>query len=97
MARAQTAKRTNPHRNCRFLPDNEGSSCEEGVREGRPVETPQTTAAGACRIILAGDTLTDMPLFSEPGRHVVVPLKSTYARAFAALPRRWGAVLGKAD
>ena len=44
-----------------------------------------------------GDPLADMPLFLEPGAHVLVPLESTYGRAFAALPRRWRSVLEAAD
>jgi len=40
-----------------------------------------------------GDVLRDMPLFLEPGAHVLVPLESTYQSAFAALPRRWRTVL----
>lgn len=39
-----------------------------------------------------GDTLTDMPLFLEPGGHIVVPLETTYQTAFAAVPRRLGTV-----
>jgi hypothetical protein len=34
-----------------------------------------------------------MPLFLEPGGHVLVPLEATYQAAFAAMPRRWRAVL----
>jgi hypothetical protein len=34
-------------------------------------------------------------LFLEPGAHVLVPLKKTYERAFAALPARWRVVLEK--
>jgi hypothetical protein len=34
-----------------------------------------------------------MPLFLEPGAHVLVPLEATYERATAALPRRWRVVL----
>jgi hypothetical protein len=43
--------------------------------------------------VAVGDTLIDMPLFVEPGAHVLVPLESTYERAFAAIPRRWRRVL----
>ena len=42
-----------------------------------------------------GDRLTDMPLFLEPGAHVLVPLEKTYEGAFAALPSRWRVVLEK--
>jgi Protein of unknown function (DUF4058) len=40
-----------------------------------------------------GDPLIDMPLFLEPGAHVLVPLEATYRTAFAAVPRRWRRVL----
>lgn len=40
-----------------------------------------------------GDVLIDMPLYLEPGGYVLVPLESTYARAFAALPKRWRSVV----
>jgi len=40
-----------------------------------------------------GDVLRDMPLFLEPGGHVLLPPEATYQRAFAALPRRWRVVV----
>jgi hypothetical protein len=40
-----------------------------------------------------GEVLADMPLFLEPGGHVVVPLEATYRAAWGAFPRRWRAVL----
>jgi hypothetical protein len=40
-----------------------------------------------------GEELKDMPLFLEPGGHVLVPLEQSYRRAFAAVPRRWRTVL----
>lgn len=40
-----------------------------------------------------GDKLIDMPLFLEPGAHVLVPLEATYQTAFAAVPGRWRRVL----
>jgi hypothetical protein len=40
-----------------------------------------------------GDTFKDMPLFLEPHAHVEVPLEKTYETAFAAVPKRWRAVL----
>jgi hypothetical protein len=43
--------------------------------------------------VAVGDMLTDMPLFLEPGAHVLVPLEATYRAAFAAVPRRWRHVL----
>ena len=46
--------------------------------------------------VAVGSVLTEMPLFLEPGAHVLVPLESTYGRAFAAMPRRWRVVLEEA-
>jgi hypothetical protein len=43
--------------------------------------------------IAVGDSIPDMPLYLEPDGHVSVPLENTYQAAFAALPRRWQAVL----
>jgi hypothetical protein len=43
--------------------------------------------------VAVGDALPDMPLFLEPGGHVLVPLEATYGAAFAAVPRRWRHVL----
>jgi Protein of unknown function (DUF4058) len=43
--------------------------------------------------VAPGDTLIDMPLFLEPGRHVAVPLEETYRLAFESVPRRWRAIL----
>jgi hypothetical protein len=42
-----------------------------------------------------GRTLSDMPLFLEPGGHVLVPLEATYQAAFEAVPKRWREVLEK--
>ncbi len=39
------------------------------------------------------NTLIDMPLFLERGRHVAVPLKVTYRIAFQSVPTRWRTVL----
>ena len=47
--------------------------------------------------LAVGDSLTDMPLFLEPGAHVLVPLEKTYERAFAAIPARWRVVLEKGN
>jgi len=46
--------------------------------------------------VAVGGSLPEMPLFLEPGAHVLVPLESTYDRAFAAMPRRWRSVLENA-
>jgi hypothetical protein len=43
--------------------------------------------------VAVGDALPDMPLFLEPGAHVLVPLEATYQAAWAAVPRRWRTVL----
>lgn len=40
-----------------------------------------------------GETLIDMPLYLEPDGYVLVPLESTYSRAFDALPKRWRSVV----
>lgn len=40
-----------------------------------------------------GKTLPDMPLFLEPGSHILVPLDATYAAAFCGVPRKWQSVL----
>jgi len=66
-----------------------------------PADKPLTLAAYETALSLrayvepfaVGDALSDMPLFLEPGAHVLVPLDRTYHAAFAALPRRWRAVL----
>jgi hypothetical protein len=55
-------------------------------------ETDLGTRAYVVHVALGG-TLTDMPLFLEPRAHVEVPLESTCQAAFAAVPRRWRAVL----
>ena len=43
--------------------------------------------------IAIGESLIDMPLYLEPDGYVLVPLESTYTRAFDALPKRWRAVV----
>lgn len=43
--------------------------------------------------IAVGDPLSEMPLYVSPEAYVSVPLQETYDRAFAAMPRRWAAVL----
>jgi hypothetical protein len=72
-----------------------------GDRYVRPGDKPLTVAAyesGAVarafvEPMAVGDTLVNMPLFLEPGRYVAVPLEETYQTAFAAVPRRWRALL----
>ena len=39
--------------------------------------------------VAVGDALPAMPLFLEPGAHILVPLEATYNTAFEAVPRRW--------
>lgn len=66
-----------------------------------PGDKPLTLVAYECDLttrayietIGVGDRLPDMPLFLEPGAHVVAPLDPTYQTAFDALPRRWRSVL----
>jgi Protein of unknown function (DUF4058) len=75
-----------------------------GQQYDMPHDRPLTLAAydtgaglRAYAVQLAvGDALTDMPLFLQPRAHVVVPLEATYRTAFAAVPRRWRAVLESA-
>jgi hypothetical protein len=43
--------------------------------------------------VAVGDVLPSMPLFLEPGAHILVPLEATYNAAFAAAPQRWRRVL----
>src|SRR5439155_25026566 len=66
-----------------------------------PADKPLTLAAYETALtvrayvesVAVGDTLPEMPLFLEPGAHVLVPLEATYQAAFAAVPRRWRRVL----
>ena len=67
----------------------------------RPVDKPLTLAAheaGTCVRAFIGpisvaDTLTDMPLFLNPGQYVAVPLEETDQLAFESVPRRWRSIL----
>ena len=43
--------------------------------------------------VTVGEKLPTMPLFLEPGGHIVVPLEPIYLEAFAAVPRRWQRLL----
>ena len=52
-----------------------------------------STTRAHIEALAVGDPLPNMPLFLEPGGHVLVPLESTYQTAFAAMPRRWRTVL----
>ncbi len=72
-----------------------------GAPYDRPDDKPLTLAAyeagGVVRAfvepVAVGDSLIDMPLYLEPGRHVAVPLEETYRLAFESVPRRWRTVL----
>jgi Protein of unknown function (DUF4058) len=72
-----------------------------GQPYSRPDDKPLTLAAyeagagvrGFIEPVAVGDTLIDMPLFLEPGRHVAVPLEETYRLAFESVPRRWRTIL----
>ncbi len=67
----------------------------------RPPDKPMTLAAyeAAAGVrayiepVAVGDSLIDMPLYLEPGRHVAVPLEETYQLAFEFVPRRWRTIL----
>ena len=60
-----------------------------------PADKPLTLAAYESALtvrayvepVAVGDTLIDMPLFLEPGAHVLVPLEATYQAAWRAVPR----------
>jgi hypothetical protein len=62
------------------------SSYESGVTVKAYIET-----------VAVGETLPAMPLFLEPGGHVLLPVDATYEAAFAAVPRRWKQVLELVD
>ena len=51
------------------------------------------TTRAYIEVVAVGEPLPDMPLFLEPDGCVMVPLEATYRAAFAAMPRRWAAVL----
>jgi len=66
-----------------------------------PLDRPMTlvgyesalTVRAFVQPLAIGDVLIDMPLYLEPDGYVLVPLESTYARAFDALPKRWRSVV----
>jgi hypothetical protein len=43
------------------------------------------------------DVLAAMPLFLEPGAHILIPLEATYNAAYSAVPLRWRRVLEGTD
>ncbi len=65
--------------------------------EGKPLTLAAYESALNVRAyvepLAVGDELGEMPLYIKPNGYVLVPLAATYRRAFAALPRRWQAVL----
>jgi hypothetical protein len=73
----------------------------DGSDYAAPADKPLTLAAyeAGCAVrafvepIAVRDPLTAMPLFLRPGRHVLVPLEETYARAWETVPRRWRDVI----
>jgi hypothetical protein len=73
------------------------SGAEYVAPPGKPLTLAAYEATLSVRAFIkpaaVGDTLSDMPLFLEPGAHVQVPLEATYCAAFAAVPRRWREVL----
>ncbi len=66
-----------------------------------PAARPLTLVAYECgfitqahiETIAVGESLPDMPLFLEPGAHVLVPLEATYAGAWDTVPARWQRVI----
>lgn len=78
-----------------------GSSSDEDYQQ--PADKPLTLVAYQARLyagvtayvepIAIGDSLREMPLYVHNEGYVSVPLQETYARAFAALPRRWARVV----
>jgi Protein of unknown function (DUF4058) len=51
------------------------------------------TTVGHIETIAVGDTLPDMPIFLEPGAHILVPLEATYSEAWNHVPARWQRVV----
>jgi hypothetical protein len=72
-----------------------------GQRYTPPAGEPLTVAAYESGLTLrayvvpvaVGDVLPETPLFLEPGAQVPLPLEAAYQGAWAAVPRRWRAVL----
>jgi Protein of unknown function (DUF4058) len=70
----------------------------------RPKNKPFTLVAyeSASRIrafiepVGVGDTLTEMPLFLNPGQYVKVPLEETYRIAYDSVPKRFRMILERA-
>jgi hypothetical protein len=91
------------HRPGNFDPQGIHGAIWEEIAEAwvAPSERPLTlvgyesalTVRAFVQPLAIGDVLIDMPLYLEPGGYVLVPLESTYARAFDALPKRWRSVV----
>jgi hypothetical protein len=72
-----------------------------GLEYSRPANKPLTLvsyeSANLIRAFIepvkVGDTLTDMPLFLNPGQYIKVPLEETYRIAFDSVPRRFRTIL----
>jgi hypothetical protein len=66
-----------------------------------PPARPLTLVAYECSLITeayietvaVGEAVPDMPLFLEPGAHVMVPLEATYQAAWDTVPARWQRVV----
>ncbi len=66
-----------------------------------PPERPLTLVAYECGLttqayietIAVGERVPDMPLFLEPGAHVLAPLEATYQAAWDTVPARWQRVI----
>jgi Protein of unknown function (DUF4058) len=72
-----------------------------GLEYSRPANKPLTFVSyESSNLIRAfieplgvGDTLTDMPLFLNPGQYVKLPLEETYRIAFDSVPRRFRVIV----
>ncbi len=66
-----------------------------------PPDKPLTLVSYECALttrayiqpIAEGERLPDMAQFLEPEACIMVPLETTYAAAYQAMPRRWREVL----
>jgi Protein of unknown function (DUF4058) len=66
-----------------------------------PPQRPLTLVAYECGLttrayietIAVGEAIPDMPLFLEPGAHILMPLEATYQAAWDTVPARWQRVI----
>ncbi|MCI0459552.1 MAG: DUF4058 family protein [Gemmataceae bacterium] len=73
----------------------------DAVDDFPPEDKPLTLAAyvggrlpqAYLEAVAVGDSLPDMPLFLEPGRHILVPLETTYQAAYRGVPAYWRGVI----